>query len=154
MGSIRQFLQQFEDAALDLPTLVTPPRNLTWVVGNTVEQAFQPIVERLNQVDGLTVTMAALRSDYWGQTMTVTGLLTGQDILGALQGENLGDALLLPSLMLKHGTDEFLDDMTVASVTQALQTPVIQVSNGAADLIKACLHQALVLHHPLQMGST
>ncbi len=140
VGSIRLFLQQFEQAALDLPTQLTPSRSLTWVVGNTVEQAFQPILHRLNQVEGLTVTMAALRSNYWGQAMTVTGLITGQDILGALQEKELGDALLVPSLMLKHGTTEFLDDLTIEEVAQILQTPVVQVGNGAADLVQACLH--------------
>ena len=109
VGSIRLFVQQFGRAAQDLPTQVTPPRRLTWVVGNAVAQAFQPILYRLNQVEGLTVELAALRSEYWGQTMTVTGLITGQDIIGALQGMELGDALLVPSLMLKHGTTEFLD---------------------------------------------
>ena len=136
VGSIRQFLQQFEQAAAALPTHITPARQLIWVVGNTVEQAFQPIVHRLNQVEGLTVRMAALRSDYWGQTMTVTGLLTGQDILGALQGQDLGDGLLLPTVMLKHGTPQFLDDMTVEQLSHSLKSPIMTVGSGAAELIK------------------
>lgn len=151
VGSIRLFLQQFEQVAPDLPEQVTPARHLTWVVGNTVEQAFQPILQRLNQVEGLTVNMAALRSDYWGQTMTVTGLLTGQDILSALQGTELGDAVLLPSLMLKHGTRTFLDDMTVAAVAEGLHTTIVQVGDGAADLIKGCLHAVAV--NPLNLKS-
>jgi putative radical SAM enzyme (TIGR03279 family) len=62
VGSIRLFLTQFAEAARSLPLSVTPPRCLTWVVGNTVEKAFQPILEKLNQVEGLTVEMAALYS--------------------------------------------------------------------------------------------
>jgi putative radical SAM enzyme (TIGR03279 family) len=141
VGSIRLFLTQFETAARSLlPTQVTPPRRLTWVVGNTVEQAFQPILEKLNQVQGLTVEMAALSSEYWGQTMTVTGLLTGYDIIHALKGKDLGDGLLIPTLMLKHGTTQFLDDMTLEGVSQALYCPVHQVGGGPGDLIQVCLH--------------
>ena len=83
---------------------VKTAQKLTWVVGNTVERAFEPIVRSLNTVEGLTVTMAALNSEYWGQSMTVTGLLTGYDLVHRLRGQDLGDGILLPSLMLKHGT--------------------------------------------------
>ncbi len=139
VGSIRLFLQQFEQAAQALPHRIQQPCSYTWVVGNTVAQAFRPIVDRLNQIEGLHITLAALASDYWGQSMTVTGLLTGQDILAALQGKNLGDGLLLPQLMLKHGTQEFLDDTTVEQLSEALGYPIYSVGGGAADLIDVCL---------------
>lgn len=139
VGSIRQFLKQFQAAAQDLPAKLSDPQTLTWVVGNAVEQAFEPVVTRLNQVEGLAVKLAALSSDYWGQTITVTGLLTGQDILAALQGQDLGDGLLLPSLMLKPEDGRFLDDMTVAQVAEQLNVPIWQVDGGAEHLIEACL---------------
>ncbi|UJB69329.1 TIGR03279 family radical SAM protein [Acaryochloris sp. 'Moss Beach'] len=141
VGSIRQFLSQFDRAAESLPSHIPAAKRLTWVVGNTVEQAFQPIVQRLNQVQGLTVTLAPLRSDYWGQTMTVTGLLTGQDILSGLRHQSLGDRLLLPTLMLKYGTTQFLDDMTVAELSDELDVPIGLIQGGAEDVIRACLQQ-------------
>ncbi len=104
VGSIRLFLKEFQKAARKLPKRLKSPRRFTWVVGNAVELAFQPIVQRLNQVEGLEVDMVAIASNYWGQAITVTGLLTGQDIFDALQGRDLGDAVLLPSLMLKQET--------------------------------------------------
>ncbi len=136
VGSIRQFLQQFQAAAHRLPSQVTPPRTLTWVVGNAVEQAFQPIVDRLNQVQGLTIHMAALRSGYWGQSITVTGLLTGEDLLQGLAGRILGDGILLPSVMLKHDDARFLDDMTVEEVAARLGTAIVPVI-GIDGLIDA-----------------
>ncbi len=140
VGSIRQFLKQFHAAAKLLPQRLSLPRKFTWIVGNAVEQAFQPILKRLNQVEGLKIELAAIRSHYWGQTMTVTGLLTGQDILQALEEKELGDGLLLPSLMLKHGETRFLDDMTVAQLSQRLKVPIILVSGGAENLIETCMH--------------
>ncbi|MCS6813509.1 MAG: DUF512 domain-containing protein, partial [Cyanobacteria bacterium] len=127
VGSIRQFLQQFQIASQRLPNRITPPRILTWVVGNAVERAFQPVVSRLNQVQGLTVQMVALRSDYWGQAITVTGLLTGQDLIQGLTGKALGDRILLPAVMLKHDEARFLDDMTVDEVASQLNAKIVTI---------------------------
>lgn len=140
VGSIRQFLKQFEEVAEKmLPAAVSSPRRFTWVVGNAVEKAFQPILQRLNRVQGLQVNLAALCSAYWGQTITVTGLLTGQDLLEGLQGKDLGDAILLPSVMLKHGELVFLDDLSIAEVAAQLKKPILPV-NGVEELINTCLH--------------
>ncbi len=87
------------------------------MVGNAVEKAFQPIVQQLNRVEGLEVNMQALSSDYWGQSISVTGLLTGHDLLLNLQGQDLGEGILLPSIMLKHGELIFLDDMSIQEVS-------------------------------------
>lgn len=138
VGSIRQFLKEFHQSAKRLPKQVTPPRRLTWVVGNAVEQAFQPILKRLNQVEGLRVEMVALNSEYWGQQITVTGLLTGTDLLRVLEGRDLGDAVLIPSLMLKHGDTRFLDDMTIEALTQRLGVPLLVVS-GVEGLLETCV---------------
>jgi putative radical SAM enzyme (TIGR03279 family) len=135
VGSIRQFIQQFETAFTQekIPK-IEPSRRWSWVVGNAVEKAFQPILAKLNQVEGLEVKMIALNSRYWGQTITVTGLLTGQDLLDALQGKDLGDGILLPSVMLKQGDTRFLDDMTVEYLVQQLKTPILPVT-GVEELI-------------------
>lgn len=149
VGSIRQFIRQFEVAAADLPRRISPPRRLTWVVGNAVEQAFAPLVARLNRVDGLTVDLAPIKSNYWGQAITVTGLLTGQDIVQALADRPLGDGLLLPTLMLKQGddgtleNDYFLDDMSVATLSQQLRCPVWRIHN-IAELLATCIQ----VHQP------
>ncbi|MEG4857775.1 TIGR03279 family radical SAM protein [Microcoleus sp. K1-B6] len=139
VGSIRQFIQQFETAFEKLqPMPVEPERKLVWVVGNAVEKAFEPIVQQLNQIPGLSVNMAALCSNYWGQTITVTGLLTGQDLLEALQGRDLGDGILLPSVMLKQGEPRFLDDMTLEQLASSLKTRILPVS-GVEELISAAI---------------
>ncbi|MEG3934245.1 TIGR03279 family radical SAM protein [Microcoleus sp. T3_B1] len=139
VGSIRQFIQQFETAFEKLqPMQVEPDRKLVWVVGNAVEKAFEPIVQQLNQIPGLSVNMAALCSHYWGQTITVTGLLTGQDLLEALQGRDLGDGILLPSVMLKQGEPRFLDDMTLEQLASSLKTRILPVS-GVEELISAAI---------------
>ena len=136
VGSIRQFIKQFQDiASVQLPSKLETPRRYTWVVGNAVEKAFEPLLELLNAVEGLEVRLAALRSHYWGQEITVTGLLTGQDLLEGLKGKDLGEAILLPSLMLKQGDTRFLDDMTVQELSANLGIPILPI-NGIEELIE------------------
>ena len=138
VGSIRQFIEQFEAAAnCLLPDRISPPRRLTWVVGNAVETEFQPILHRLNRVAGLDVEMVALHSEFWGQTISVTGVLTGSDLLQGLQGKDLGDGILLPTVMLKHGEMRFLDDVTVEDLADKLQIPIFPVA-GTEELVVTC----------------
>jgi putative radical SAM enzyme (TIGR03279 family) len=136
VGSIRRFLDEFaeEIEAWEIAK-IEPPHKCTWVVGNAVENAFQPLVNRLNQVPGLTVNLVALASQYWGQQMTVTGLLTGQDLLNELPGLDLGDRVLIPSVMLKHDELKFLDDVTLDELAEKLQIPLIPVS-GIPDFLE------------------
>jgi NifB/MoaA-like Fe-S oxidoreductase len=68
----------------------------------------------------------------------VTGLLTGQDLLGGLQGRDLGDELLLPSVMLRQGQPVFLDDMTLEALAAQLPVP-IRIVHGAADVVASVL---------------
>ena len=122
VGSIRQFIKEFHAIADDkLPLEISSPKKFTWIVGNAVETAFQPLVNRLNQVNNLEVNLVALNSQYWGQEITVTGLLTGEDLLYHLSNrQDLATNILLPSVMLKHDEEKFLDDITVVEIEQKL----------------------------------
>ncbi|MBD2774669.1 TIGR03279 family radical SAM protein [Iningainema tapete] len=138
VGSIRLFLKDFATAAEKLLPPKVQTRRLTWVVGNAVEKAFQPILQRLNSVEGLDIRLRALKSDYWGQNITVTGLLTGHDLLFNLQGQDLGNGILLPNVMLKHGESLFLDDISVEEVACRLGTKIFPIA-GVEELIKTCI---------------
>ena len=152
VGSIRLFLKEIDEIATNLPEKVQTPRTVTWVVGNAVEHAFAPLVARLNQIEGLTVHMAAINSHYWGQAITVTGLLTGQDIATQLatkaKNQELGDGVLLPSLMLKQSDTQrpedtyFLDDMSLASLKDKLNCLVLSVE-GLTELVELCTQTEL-----------
>lgn len=142
VGSIRLFIREFEEKIQErMISDVSPPRTLSWVVGNTVEKAFTPLVEQLNQVSGLRIQLQALNSDYWGQEMTVTGLLTGEDLLNKLSGKDLGDGILLPTVMLKHGERCFLDDLSVEEVAEKLGVPIFLVEDIDALLDRVFLFE-------------
>ncbi len=138
VGSIRAFLESLEWATRELPARLERPRRLSWVVGKLVAEALQPVVDRLNAVEGLELVLHGLPSPYWGQDQVVTGLLTGADLLEGLAGRDLGEQLLLPTVMLRQGQPVFLDDFSLAEVQQRVSVPIRQVAD-AADLVLACI---------------
>ncbi|MCP9928979.1 TIGR03279 family radical SAM protein [Cyanobium sp. CH-040] len=137
VGSIRAFLESLDQATRALPERLERPRRLSWVVGALVAEALQPVVHRLNSVEGLELILHGLPSPYWGQEQVVTGLLTGSDLLAGLGGRDLGERLLLPSVMLRQGEPVFLDDLRLEDLEERLPVPV-QLVHGAADLVAAC----------------
>lgn len=88
---------------------------------------------------GVKVHVYCIRNDFFGERITVSGLITGQDIIAQLKGKELGSRLLLPCSMLKADEDVFLDDITVKEVSDALQVPVDIVKSSGQDLIDAIL---------------
>ena len=141
VGSIRAFLEELDLATRELPQRRLQPERLSWVVGSLVGASLAPVVERLCQVQGLELQLQALPSPYWGCDQVVTGLLTGQDLLDGLQGRDLGERVLIPSVMLRQGQPVFLDDLTLDEVEQRLGCP-LQVVGGAAEVVAACLCEA------------
>ena len=138
VGTIRAFLEALELATRSLPCHLDPPKRFSWVVGSLVAEALKPVVERLNCVSGLELILHGLPSPYWGQERVVTGLLTGSDLMEGLQDRDLGDALLLPAVMLRQGEALFLDDWRLEDLESRLPVPV-HLLQGAADLVTVCL---------------
>ena len=86
---------------------------------------------------GLTIQVFAIRNDFFGEMITVSGLLTGADIMAQLNGQDLGSVLLLPQNVLRSGEDVFLDDVTRQQMESALQVPVDIVKSSGQDFVDA-----------------
>ena len=108
------------------------------------------IVQRYSQKQ---VHVYAVRNEFFGEQITVAGLLTGQDILGQLRGKNLGERLLLPACMFRSGEDVFLDDITLTEVQSTLQVPVNIVKSGGQDLVYGILGLDAKNDEPLSYSS-
>lgn len=89
----------------------------------------------------LRIHVYAVRNDFFGERITVSGLVTAQDIMAQLAGKEMGESLLLPCNMLKADEDIFLDDYTVSQVSETLQVPVVIVKSSGQDLIDAILEE-------------
>lgn len=74
---------------------------------------------------------------FFGETITVSGLITGQDLIAQLKGKELGTRLLISQTMLRQGETVFLDDVTVEQVSEALGVPVVPVAQDGFELFEA-----------------
>jgi len=141
VGSIRSFLKTLSNKTQKLPQKVKKPKKISWIVGKLVYEALIPTVKKLNLIDGLKINFYGLPSIYWGQDQVVTGLLTGEDLINGLKNKDLGEAVYIPSIMLKHNTDLFLDDKTIKEVENQLNTK-IHVLDDSNDIINTLVGQS------------
>ena len=81
----------------------------------------------------------AVKNDFFGETVDVAGLVTGGDLIRTLKGKPLGKRLLIPAVMLRHGENVFLDDVSVADVERELGVKVVSVENDGDTLLSAML---------------
>ena len=115
-------------------------RKVTVVCGMSARDFMESLCgSAMERFPGLTVQVAAIRNDFFGERITVSGLITGQDLVAQLDGKDLGEAVLLPDCMLKSDEDIFLDDMTLAEVASALQVPVNIVKSDGGELLQTIL---------------
>ena len=89
------------------------------------------------------IDVVAIRNDFFGEMITVSGLLTGQDILAQLaqlkETGKLGERVLLPCNLLRSGEETLLDDMTVTELSEALQVSIEIVGSGGRELLCSML---------------
>jgi NifB/MoaA-like Fe-S oxidoreductase len=83
----------------------------------------------------LFIRVYQIENRFFGEKVTVSGLLTGQDIIGQLKGKELGETLLLPENVLRSGEDVFLDDVTLNGVQSALDVKVDIVRADGKELL-------------------
>lgn len=120
-------------------------RKLTVATGQLACPTLQGLAKQMMEAwPGLEIRVCAIRNDFFGETITVSGLVTGQDLIAQLKerqsaGEDLGEALLIPVNMLRSGEQVFLDDVTVSDVEEALGIHVVPVESGGQDLVEALL---------------
>ena len=91
----------------------------------------------IGKCDRIAGKVYAIRNDFFGESVTVSGLVTGGDIVAQLRGRALGKRLLIPQNMLRRGEDVFLDDVTASEVSEALGVPIRVVRQDGADLLRA-----------------
>lgn len=112
-------------------------RSITAVTG----AAAYPLIKKLadmaeNKYNKLKINVVKINNDFFGESVTVAGLLTGQDILSQLEGKTLGDELIIPDSALRDGEDVFLDDMTVTELSEKLGVPVTSCVADGYELLE------------------
>ena len=101
-----------------------------------IKKYIDRIREKFPEVQAEVVT---IRNEFFGENITVSGLITGRDLIAQLSGKELGDKLLLPCNMLKNDEDVFLDDITLEEVSRKLNVEIVVVDESGEDFVSAVL---------------
>jgi len=143
VGMLRLLINEFEEAMEELPSESGFPgksEELSLVTGKLAYPYIKRMADRMMQrFDGLSIHVYDIKNFFFGERITVSGLLTGQDIIGQLRGKKLGERILLPQNVLRSGEDYFLDDITVAEMEKALQVKVDIVKSSGREFVNVIL---------------
>lgn len=148
VGTARMLLEDFFNLESELPAKLDEPFNVLLLTGKLGAMILQPIATRLNAIDGLYVDLLAVKSRFWGDSVDVAGLVTGEDILSTLSQMDITGyrSAIIPSVMLKQSTETFLDDKTVSEISQALNLPfqIVQDSYSARELVNSIFSEGAI----------
>jgi NifB/MoaA-like Fe-S oxidoreductase len=103
------------------------PFRATVVTGESPYHYLADFLRDLARKTGTDLQPIAVKNVLFGETVTVTGLVSGRDIIAALRGRELGEMVIIPDVMLKEGEGVFLDDLSVAELEEVLGIRVIVV---------------------------
>ncbi|MBR5527770.1 MAG: DUF512 domain-containing protein [Clostridia bacterium] len=137
VGMIRSMENEIDaeiKALVDEDFTLSERRNVSVVTGEAAYDFIKKSVEKLTKKwYNLNCNVYKAKNHFFGGGVTVAGLLTGSDLLRALEGKELGDTLFIPSVMLRHEGDKFLDDITLSELSQKLGTEIVPVSSDGAE---------------------
>ena len=137
VGMLRLFMTEFCAAMRDMPD-EPDGKPFSAVSGCSAAPFMESMIEdAASRYPGIDGRVYAVENDFLGHTIDVAGLVTGGDIVNQLSGRPLGDRLLLPRNMLRHGETMFLDDMTVEELSGLLGVPIRIVEQDGFDFADA-----------------
>ena len=144
VGMLRMLIDEVEDAlAIAKEKGILPcscKREISMATGKLAYPYIKRFAEQVMTLcEGLTVHVYDITNEFFGEMITVSGLLTGQDIVKQLKDRALGETLYLPENVLRSGEEVFLDDLTVSDVQNTLQVPLNIVKSNGYDLVSCML---------------
>ena len=136
VGLLAQLREEFEAASrLDPDEGANRARRVIMATGTSVAPFMQAMLDK-HPVCGVEITVKPIVNRFFGETVTVSGLITGQDLVAQLMGAQ-ADEILITKSMLREGEDIFLDDMTLEQAQEKLGIPIHPVYNDGAELLYA-----------------
>ena len=141
VGQVQTFLAKFEKEALQFPTTLPIETNVSLALGTLIYETFQQeVIPILNRIDNLNVTLYPITNYFFGESVTVTGLLSGKDIISQLSSESLGDALWMSHRILNDDQTKTLDDLTLADISKGIDCPIYVSNDSFLELINNLNH--------------
>ena len=135
VGMLRSMENEFMSALRQLDA-DTPCKPFSIGTGCLVAPFIRSLIEKAKEYcPAVNGTVYAIENNYFGTTIDVAGLVTATDLMEQLEGKPLGDRLLIPANMLRHGGDVFLDDYHVSDVEERLHIPVVVTEGDGFSLV-------------------
>ena len=142
VGMLRLLQVEFTEALADAPGDVNLTRELSIATGRLAAPFLEELVGKLEEkYPHVRVHVYPIRNDFFGEMITVSGLLTGEDLKKQLSVVPLGEKLLLPCNMVRSEEQDFLDDVTVEELEKTLQVPIDIVKSSGKDLLDAIINE-------------
>ncbi len=138
VGMLRSMEDEFENA-LECLDKILPNRTLQCSIatGEAAYKFISSLVQRLAaRIPNLKCNIYKITNEFFGENITVAGLLTGLDLYKQLKGKKLGDILFLPSVMLRHERDKFLDDTTPEWLEESLGVEIVFTESDGYDFVE------------------
>jgi len=139
VGMLRSLIDEFEKA-LELAEWDGDERHVSIATGYSAFGTIDMLAKMAEkQFPMLKCDVYRIRNDFFGDTITVTGLITAQDLIAQLGGKDLGDNLLLSQAMVRRDSDVFLDDLTIDDVEKALNVKIRTTPSDGYELLDAIM---------------
>ena len=140
VGMMRLFIDQFREELAHHKASARKKRKVSIACGRLPAPSIAELLAELKEkFPGVEPMLYPIRNDFFGETITVSGLVTGGDLIAQLKGKDLGEAVYIPLTMLRAGEDVFLDDIHVSDVEEALGVPVIALDCDGISMVKSIL---------------
>lgn len=143
VGMAADFYRGFSRALRRLPSSIRPPKKVALVTAPLGKQVLQRFVNRLHQIKGLDLRILVVPNKLLGESVTVSGLMAGRDIIDVLRGNSGFDVYILPENCL-NPDGVFLDDLKPSDVQKQTGCHVVIGSGRAKDIVPLILHTSSV----------
>jgi len=139
VGMVASLVQEFMEAISD-ERKRSINKTVSIACGTLVYSVILDLAKKAGEYfQGLKVLVYPITNYFFGETVTVTGLLTGKDIKTQLKGKNLGEKLLLSESLFRAGTEVFLDDIELKELSLEMETKVVKVKCSGDELLQAII---------------
>ena len=126
VGSIRMLLEDFK--GLTLPKKLVKPTKVLFATSYAAKIAIDNVCKKLNKIKNLDAEVVPVKSNYWGRDITVAGLITTEDLINALKDKE-ADFVVIPSVMLRPYSEDFLDGKTLSYVKEQTNKNFFVIKN-------------------------
>lgn len=119
VGAIRLLLDDFEKTKKTLPKSISTKQKLAFAISESAQKAMGIVLEELNKIENLECIKLDLKNNFFGDNVTVAGLITGEDLIYQIKQSGIAKItknLVIPSIMLRPYSEDFLDGRTVKDV--------------------------------------